>query len=470
MVFEGVAIGLPELETRIKRDLEFLSYPSREWVKPRVHSSGSHVFDVVIVGGGQGGLACAFGLLREKVTNILVVDDHETDNAGPWRNFARMKTLRTPKYLTGPDLGIANLTPRSWYEAQHGDGSWAELGLLPKETWSDYLAWYRKLLGIPTRWKAEVRDLSWDEKEKCWNVPVHGETTETLFARRVVLATGIDGSGDWHVPEFMDGVSKEMYAHTRWEIDFPALAGKRVAILGAGASAFDNASTALEHGAKEVRLSFRREKLVSVNPYRWAEFVGFLHHHGDLPDAQKWKFIRQLLRMGQLPPKDTYHRATKHKNFTLHPSSAWMAVKQNVNELEIETSSGTQRADFVILGTGFRTNLAKRKELGALAEHIALWSDRFQPPSEDAHADLAAHPYLGSNFECLPKSRGDHNYLNYLYNYTFGCLLSLGFGGASISGMKYSIPRLVSGITKSLYSEDAEAYFHDLCGYSETEF
>jgi FAD-dependent urate hydroxylase len=33
-------------------------------------------------------------------------------------------------------------------------------------------------------------------------------------------------------------------------------------------------------------------------------------------------------------------------------------------------------------------------------------------------------------------------------------LLSLGFGGASISGMKYSIPRLVGGITGSFFVEE----------------
>jgi hypothetical protein len=44
-----------------------------------------------------------------------------------------MRTLRTPKYLTGPDLGIPSLTPRAYYEAQFGDGSWEKLGLIPKD-------------------------------------------------------------------------------------------------------------------------------------------------------------------------------------------------------------------------------------------------------------------------------------------------------------------------------------------------
>ena len=49
-------------------------------------------------------------------------------------------------------------------------------------------------------------------------------------------------------------------------------------------------------------------------------------------------------------------------------------------------------------------------------------------------------------------------------------LLSLGFGGASISGMKYSIPRLVSGITSSLFHEDRAEHRQSLRGFDEREF
>ena len=45
-----------------------------------------------------------------------------------------------------------------------------------------------------------------------------------------------------------------------------------------------------------------------------------------------------------------------------------------------------------------------------------------------------------------------------------------GFGGASISGMKYSIPRLVSGITRSLFEEDRQVHFEDLCAFEAREF
>ncbi|HEY5145801.1 MAG TPA: NAD(P)/FAD-dependent oxidoreductase [Polyangiaceae bacterium] len=468
------------LAERVRRDLELLEYPRRPWLESRHTAAGEPVFDVVLVGAGQGGLAAAFGLMRERLGNLLVVDQNPLDRAGPWLNFARMHTLRTPKHVTGPDLGVPNLTPRAWYEAQHGDGSWESLGLIPRESWAAYLAWYRKTLGIPVLPSTRVGALEWDAGERLWRVPCasagEGGSNETLRARRVVLATGIEGSGEWQVPAMIRALPAHLYAHTRADIDFDALRGKRVAVLGAGASSFDNASTALERGASEVRLFFRRPELVKVNSYRWAEFVGFLKHFGDLPDDDKWRFILQIQRMGQLPPADTYKRALKNPGFHLHPGTGWKSLTASGDTVAIVTDTADAtgprvvECDYVIAGTGFVTDLSLRPELVHLEKHIARWSDRYTPPEGERHEDLSRHPYLGPGFEFTERTPGAAPHLAALHNYTFGGLLSLGFGGASISGMKYSVPRLVSGITRSLFLEDRAAHFDSLRRFAEREF
>jgi cation diffusion facilitator CzcD-associated flavoprotein CzcO len=472
---------LDRLADRVRHELELLEYPKRRWLDVRRTARGEPVYDVVIVGAGQGGLAAAFGLMRERVGNLLVIDQNPLDRAGPWLNFARMHTLRTPKHVIGPDLGVPSLTPRAWYEAQHGDGSWESLGLIPKESWAAYLSWYRRTLGIPVRPDTLVGALEWSEEDRAFRVPcfpggVSGDDddttlqTEVIHARRVVLATGIEGSGQWHVPAMIRALPSHLYAHTRGNIDFEALRGKRVAVLGAGASSFDNASTALEHGAREVRLFFRRAELVKVNPYRWAEFVGFLHHHGDLPDDEKWRFILQILRMGQLPPADTFRRATANPGFHLHPGTGWSSLEARGDTVHIATNKGPIECDFIIAGTGFVTDLGVRPELARIEQHIARWADRYVPPDGERHEDLLRHPYLGPGFQFTERKPGAAPYLANLHNYTFGCLLSLGFGGASISGMKYSIPRLVSGLTASLFVEDRAAHFESLKAFGEREF
>jgi hypothetical protein len=126
--------------------------------------------------------------------------------------------------------------------------------------------------------------------------------------------------------------------------------------------------------------------------------------------------------------------------------------------------------DFIIAGTGFVTDLRLRPELVNVEAHIARWSDRYAPPPGEEHDDMARHPYLGRGFEFTEKTPGEAPYLATLHNYTFGGLLSLGFGGASISGMKYSIPRLVGGVTASLFLEDSEAHLTSLQRYGEREF
>jgi cation diffusion facilitator CzcD-associated flavoprotein CzcO len=466
--------GVDELAERVRRDLRLLDYPRRDWLTPRLTPDGETIHDVVIVGAGQSGLAAAFGLLRERVANLLVVDENPLDRAGPWLSFARMHTLRTPKYLTGPDLGIPSLTVGAWYEALNGAGSWEALERIPRESWAAYLAWYRRTLQIPVRPETRVGALTWNADERAWEVPCtdagSGAARPTLYARRVVLATGIEGSGQWQVPAMVfEALPPHLYAHTSEDIDFPALAGKRVAVLGAGASAFDNAAAALEHGAREVRLFFRRPSLVNVNAYRWAEFAGFLRHHGDLPDADKWRFIRQILRMGQLPPTDTLERARRHAGFHLQPGSRCRSFEARGDTVVIRTDDQVFEADFVIVGTGFVTDLRLRPELANLEPHIARWADRYAPPEGERHDDLLRHPYLGPGFELTERAPGEAPHLRYLYNYTFGCLLSLGFGGASISGMKYSIPRLVSAITGSFFHEDREQHLDSLCRYAVTE-
>ncbi len=56
-------------------------------------------------------------LRREKIDNVVVLDRSPAGREGPWITYARMDTLRTPKHLSGPELGLPSLSFRAWYEA-----------------------------------------------------------------------------------------------------------------------------------------------------------------------------------------------------------------------------------------------------------------------------------------------------------------------------------------------------------------
>ena len=70
----------------------------------------------------------------------------------------------------------------------------------------------------------------------------------------------------------MKKIPKSHWAHTNELIDFEALKGKRVAIIGGGDAGFDAARIALDHHAKSADMFIRRPVLPTVNPGRELAF------------------------------------------------------------------------------------------------------------------------------------------------------------------------------------------------------
>jgi cation diffusion facilitator CzcD-associated flavoprotein CzcO len=469
------------LSAAVRADLEVLRHPADPWVVPRTHPSGKHVYDVLIVGAGQSGLAIAFALMRDRVSNIMVLDRRPAGREGPWNTTARMRTLRTPKHLPGIELGLPNLTTRAWYIARYGAEAWERLDKIPKEDWQDYLLWCRKTLDLPVRNEVDVTSIRWEES--LFRVAFeardgNGVAEDHVYARHVVLATGLEGNGDWQTPEFIKAaLPRVRYAHAGEPIDFDALKDKRIAVLGAGASAFDNASTALEHGAKSVVLCIRRKEIQRVNPQLWMGKAGFLRHFADLPDQWKWRFMQHMFSYNIPAPQDAYNRLSRLPGAEIRQNASWKSVRlvgaadgDAKQEIEIETVAGDiLRVDFLIVSVGFGVDLHKRSELEAFADQIALWRDRFPLPAGEERSVVATYPYLGSTFEFLEKLPGTAPYLGRIRNFTYGAMVSMGLSGSAISGLKYAVPRLVHGITRSLFVEDAAMQYESFSSYAVPE-
>ena len=145
---EGVT-GLEAAERIARHDLARLNYPPANWVPERIGPDGKRVLDVLVVGAGMCGQTAGWNLLREGIRNIRVIDRNPHGHEGPWNTTARMPILRSPKHLTGPDLGVPSLTFRAWYEAQHGADGWEELYKVLRLDWMDYLVWVRKVVDLP---------------------------------------------------------------------------------------------------------------------------------------------------------------------------------------------------------------------------------------------------------------------------------------------------------------------------------
>jgi cation diffusion facilitator CzcD-associated flavoprotein CzcO len=82
---------------------------------------------------------------------VALYDEAPTGLEGPWATTARMETLRSPKQLAGPALGLPSLTVRAWFEAQFGAAAWEALDKIPRLQWMDYLRWYRRVMSLDVR-------------------------------------------------------------------------------------------------------------------------------------------------------------------------------------------------------------------------------------------------------------------------------------------------------------------------------
>ena len=456
---------LADLDAAVARDLALIAHPRAAWLRPR-SCAGARVLDVLVVGAGQSGIATAFGLRRSKVDRILVIDRARYGQEGPWVTYARMPTLRSLKDQTGPDLNVPSLTYQSWHEAQWGAADFAAMRLIPTGHWNDYLLWFRRVTELPVQNETALTDITpatTDDGLPCLRATLSDGTS--LWARKIVLATGQDGTGHWWMPDFLTALPGALRAHTCEDIDFPALRGKVVAVLGAGASAFDNAAVALEHGAAAVHLFCRRATPMIVQPFRWLTFSGFLKHLGDMPDEWRWRFMHRVLGMREGFPADTYARVKAHDRFTLHTGRPWTDAAVVDGRVRLGTPAGPFEADYVIAGTGIINDFARRPELARAACNIATWSDRFTPPPEEASDRLGAFPYLAPDYAFSERVPGVTPWLRDVHCFGIGATLSFGPSAASINAMTIAVPKLVDGITRGLFHADIGEHWAGLQAY-----
>ncbi|MBV8165844.1 MAG: NAD(P)/FAD-dependent oxidoreductase [Alphaproteobacteria bacterium] len=463
--------ALRALAAEAHRQLAQLEYPTKPWVLPRAVATGETApYDAVVVGAGQGGLAVAFGLLRARVTNILVIDSAAEGSEGPWVTTARMTVLRSPKHQPGPELGVPALSPRAWYEATYGAAAWDAIVRIPREVWMAYLRWFRRTVGLAVRNRTTLTAIAPAADDLLALTIETDGAVEHLRTRKLVLATGMEGSGGLSVPDILDpALPRARWHHGMEPIDFTALAGKRLGVLGHGASAFDNAATALEAGAASADLFFRRPKLPRVNPHKWFEKAGFLRHFADMPDALKWRFWRHIDLHDQPPPREAYARCIGARGFAIHPGTPWRRVSPDGDGVRVETPRGDHRFDHVILATGPAMDPGLRPELAPFADRILRWADRYTPPPELAHPEMGKYAYLGPDFALQPRDANAAPWLRHIFYFAFGATLSMGYSGASITGLRYGADRLVAGVTRGLWLDDVEAQYHALETFDEIE-
>jgi cation diffusion facilitator CzcD-associated flavoprotein CzcO len=176
--------------------------------------------EVAIIGAGLGGLGMAAALKRKNIQDFVVFERAD-DVGGTWRDN------------TYPGIGVD--IPVFAYQFSYDlKPDWSRFFPKGHEV-KDYIDEYTDKHAIRPhiRFNSEVRSRTWDEGSHLWRLDVGGEE---VTARYVISAIGpfVDPKPA-DIPGLDDFEGKLIHS-ARWDHDYE-LAGKRVAIVGTGASA-----------------------------------------------------------------------------------------------------------------------------------------------------------------------------------------------------------------------------------------
>ena len=162
------------------------------------------------------------------------------------------------------------------------------------------------------------------------------------------------------------------------------------------------------------------------------------------------------------PPLQTIAKAQTTPNLVIHPGTEWQGIYIDGERVVVQGSDGVRAFDFLILGTGYETNVALAPAFTEHMDRIALWQDVFTPPPGENDPDLLRSCHLGANFELQEKRPGCAPWLGSVFNFSRGANASMGSMPIGLSGIKFGVPRLVHGITKRLFVSNAATYFEGM--------
>ena len=187
---------------------------------------------VLVVGGGQGGIALG-SRLRQLGVPALVIDKHPRPG-DQWRNRYKSLCLHDPvwydhlPYLKFPD-------------------NWPVFA--PKDKVGDWLESYTQIMEVPYWSSTTATSASYNEERGEWVVEVEREGKAlTLRPTQLVMATGM--SGKPNLPDFpgADDFQGEQH-HSSAHPGPDAYTGKKVVVVGSNNSAFDICGALWENDA-----------------------------------------------------------------------------------------------------------------------------------------------------------------------------------------------------------------------------
>ncbi|WP_234186244.1 NAD(P)/FAD-dependent oxidoreductase [Shinella sp. NM-101] len=186
---------------------------------------------VVIIGGGQGGIALGARLRQLGVpTIILEKNDRPGDS---WRKRYKSLCLHDPVWYDHlPYIDF----PKNWPV------------FAPKDKIGDWLEFYTKVMELNYWTRSTAKSAKWDEAAQEWTVVVDRDGEEVVLRpKQLVFATGMSGKAN--IPDFK---GRERFAgdqhHSSQHPGPDGYKGKKVVVIGSNNSAHDICAALYEAG------------------------------------------------------------------------------------------------------------------------------------------------------------------------------------------------------------------------------
>jgi putative flavoprotein involved in K+ transport len=187
---------------------------------------------VVIVGGGQGGIALGARLRQLRVPTIII--ERNARPGDSWRRRYKSLCLHDPVWYD--HLPYVKF-PANWPVFS------------PKDKIADWLEMYTRVMELNYWGSTTAKRARYDEAAGEWELVVERDGEEiTLRPKQLVMATGM--SGRPHTPQFpgMERFKGDQH-HSSKHPGPDAYRGKRAVVIGSNNSAHDICAALWEHGA-----------------------------------------------------------------------------------------------------------------------------------------------------------------------------------------------------------------------------
>ena len=355
--------------------------------------------DVVIIGAGPYGLAAAAYLRQIKGLTVSIFGEPMSFWKTGMPSGMLLRSAWSASHIADPNTTLT----LDAYKVSSGNHLAAPITL---DRFVDYGLWFQRAT-VPD---VDTRKVSTVESQ-------HGkfhitlEDGDTLSASRVVVAGGISPFASR--PAAFDTIPSVLASHTSERQDLSRFANKRVLVIGGGQSALESGALLHELGA-EVEILVRRS---GVHWLGWKERLRplgpaslLLYAPADVgppgvsrivaaPDILR-KFPRNIqnrLRRISTRPAGAHWLQDRLLGVPLKTRTTVVAAARMNGSLKLTLSdNSTRTVDHVLLGTGYRVNIARYGFLSASILQQLQQTDGFPCLGQALESSVPGLHFLGA--------------------------------------------------------------------------